>query len=162
MRDIIFVLGWRGNDKEKAIHCLILCSCYSQLADIYKKVRLGWILGNNFWLLDSETWNRLARYSWKFSWRKFEQASQTSAVWRYLETGASSSGAGLVWCSAPQHSVLAPLSWGKGRQTCMQHSRETFLWNSRSVSDPQYARHISGWELRHGWGMMSVCLALQS
>lgn len=162
MRGIIFVLGWRGNNKEKAIHCLILCSCYSQLSDIYRKVRLGWTLGNNFWLLHSETWNRLARYAGKSPWRKFEQAGQSSAVWRCLETGPSSSGAGLVWCSVPQHSVLVALSWGKVRQTCMQHSRETSPWNRGGVSDPQYARHISGWELRHGWRMMSVCLALQS
>lgn len=51
MSGLISVLGWRGNNKDKAIHCLILCSCYSQLADIYRKARLGWILGNNFWLL---------------------------------------------------------------------------------------------------------------
>lgn len=51
MKDIIFALGWRGNNKEKTIHCLILCSCYSQLADIYRKVRLSWIFGDNFYLL---------------------------------------------------------------------------------------------------------------
>ena len=42
--------------KKKAIHRLLLRSCYSRLADIYRKQRLGWILRNNFQLLG--WWNR--------------------------------------------------------------------------------------------------------
>lgn len=43
----------------------------------------------------------------------------------------------------------------------MQLSRETFLLNKGTVSGPQYAIRISGWELRHGPRMTSVSPTLQ-
>lgn len=46
MRGLFDVLG--GYYKKEAIHCFILCSHYSEVADIYRAEKLAWLLRKNF------------------------------------------------------------------------------------------------------------------